>query len=103
MKRITIAGLLLASLVSMNANAQASEPHQVVIVNVEGLHPHVAEQVRTHAAKGPIELRRFLERTNMIHRLRMEDVVKPADRVEVTAQRPRDPAKEVVVAKGNRD
>ena len=101
MKRIDIAAALAASLLGLAGPSLGSEPEEVVIVNVQGLPPQVARQVQEYALKGPIELRRYLDRTNMIYGLRMEHVVRwPENAEEVAAVRQRnDPNVMVVVFK----
>lgn len=72
----------------------ASEPEPPVAVNVQGLPTHVANQIREHAAKGHTELRRYLERTRMIHLIRIEYVVRQDERANAAQ-----PKTEVMVAK----
>lgn len=75
----------------------ASEPEPPVSVNVQGLPTHVANQIRQHAAKGHTELRRYLERTRMIHLLRIEYIVRETPAGAAAKGEP--PKVEVMVAK----
>jgi hypothetical protein len=75
----------------------ASEPEPPVAVNVQGLPQHVADPIRAHAAKGLTELRRYLERTRMIHLLRIEYIVRTGPETALANSAP--PKVEVVVAK----
>ena len=55
----------------------AHEIEKPVKVYVDHLPQNVAEQVREHAAEGETSLKRYLERTSSIQRLRWEDVTSP--------------------------
>lgn len=75
----------------------AADPEPPVAVNVQGLPQHVADPIREHAAKGLTELRRYLERTRMIHLLRIEYIVRTNEETAIAKSAP--PKVEVVVAK----
>ena len=60
----------------LSGACMASEPEAPVAVNVAGMPTHVADRIRDHAAKGQTALLRYLDRTRMIHQLRIEDVVR---------------------------
>jgi hypothetical protein len=77
MKRNTF-GCLVASILFATAQAAlAEEREKPVKVYVDGLPAHIAEQIRKHAAEGETSLKRYLDRTQSLHRLRWDDVTQP--------------------------
>ena len=79
----------------------AQEPRQPVSVNVDGLPPHVANQVKEKAKQGSTELRRFVNRTRMIHELNYGSIVQDDSQAAIAkkdaetkmAARPEEPRK----------
>ena len=61
--------LLAAAAFAITGSVCAQEPEQAVKVNVDGLAPNVANQIREKAKQGPTELRLYLNRTRMIHQV----------------------------------
>jgi hypothetical protein len=73
----TVRCILAAALFAASTPLLAQQAEQPVKVYVDHLPANVAEQVRKHAAQGETSLKRYLERTNSLHRLRWEDVTTP--------------------------
>jgi len=77
MKRSLTGTLAAAALLALGQAAFADEREKPVTVYVDGLPAHIAEQVKKHAAEGETSLKRYLDRTQTLHRLRWEDVTQP--------------------------
>ena len=73
MRRLPVAVAAAALLFAGQAVARTDSP---VPVNLKGLAPHVAKRVAEKAREGSTALRRYLERTRMIHGLHWSDVVR---------------------------
>lgn len=98
-----------SAFLSLATVASAQEPQRVA-VKTAGLSPFVAKAVEEKAAQGVGELRRYVERTRMIHGLYIPDIVReedaaieqakamPAEEAPVVAQR-QAPATQVAAAK----
>lgn len=68
---------LAIALASLTAAAALAQPmgEAPVPVRAANLSQHVRERVQAHADQGITSLARYLERTRMIHQLRLMDVV----------------------------
>lgn len=77
MKRSLMGTLVAAAALALGQAAFAEEREKPVTVYVDGLPVHIAEQVKKHAAEGETSLKRYLERTQTLHRLRWDDVTQP--------------------------
>jgi len=77
MKRNTIGCLATAVLFTVAQAALANPGEKPVKVYVDGLPTHIAQEVQKHAAEGETSLKRYLDRTHSLHRLRFEDVTQP--------------------------
>ena len=77
MKRIATQWLAAMTLLAASQVLQAADSAQPVKVYVDGLTSNVAEQVKKHAAMGETALRKYLDDTQKVHRLRYEDVTQP--------------------------
>jgi hypothetical protein len=98
-----------AALATLATGAFAQETQRVA-VKTAGLSPFVAKAIDEKAAQGVDELRRYVERTRMIHGLYIPDLVReedgaieqakalPAEEAPVVAQR-QAPATKVAAAK----
>jgi hypothetical protein len=76
-KAKTVRFILAAAVLAATTPLLAQQAEKAVKVYVDHLPANVAEQVRKHAAEGETSLKRYLERTSSIHRLRWEDVTEP--------------------------
>jgi len=86
--------ILAAATIAASTTLFAQQAEQPVKVYVDHLPANVAAQVRKHAAEGETSLKRYLERTHSIHRLRWEDVTEPRPRpVSDTGGLEREPKK----------
>lgn len=80
--------------------AAAQEPEAPVRVNVEGLPTHVRERILEKAAEGATALIRYLHRTEAVHQLRPQFVIRQSEPAAMAAapeevklaQRPEEPA-----------
>src|SRR5688572_24032606 len=77
MKKSTIGWLAAAALFAAAQGAIAQQREEPVKVYVDGLPAHVAQEIQKHAAEGATSLKRYLDRTQNLHRLRFEDVTQP--------------------------
>ena len=68
--------------------AWADEAAPPVAVKVDGLSPFVAIAVQDKARQGITELRRYVERTRMIHALYLPDLIRPDEEADVVAATP---------------
>jgi hypothetical protein len=74
MKRFSIlASIAIPALFA--AGASAAQREEPVAVNVQGLAPQVAERVQKHAAAGKSSLIRYINATQIVHGLRVAEVV----------------------------
>jgi hypothetical protein len=67
--------LLAVAALALSSTVWAQQPEQPVRVKVDGLPPHIANEVKEKAQQGPTELRRYIERTRMIHELNYNSLV----------------------------
>jgi hypothetical protein len=92
MERKSMVFALAMSVVVVSGAARAGDREAPVEVNVEGLPPQVAADVRKHAKEGVTSLNRYLVHTSRQHGLAVADVVKKP--VEPAAQNAAQPSKE---------
>jgi hypothetical protein len=92
--------LLAAAAFAITGSVCAQQPEQPVKVNIDGLPPHVSNQVKEKASQGPTELRRFVNRTRMIHELNYNSLVQEDSPTAIAkkdetkmAARPAEPSK----------
>lgn len=69
--------LVALALFAASASFEAAAREEPVKVNVEGLSPAVAAEVKKHAAEGITSLNRYLWNTQMKHGLTLADVTRP--------------------------
>lgn len=84
-----------AALSTLAAGAWAQEPQRVA-VKTAGLSPFVAKAVEEKAALGVVELRRYVERTRMVHGLYIPDIVREEEPAIEQAKAPADDEAPVV-------
>jgi len=101
---------IAAALATLATGAFAQEAQRVA-VKTDGLSPFVAKAIDEKAAQGVDELRRYVERTRMIHGLYIPDLVRedggaieqakavPADEAPVVAKQQAVPASKMAAAK----
>jgi hypothetical protein len=65
--------------------AAAQEPEAPVRVNVEGLPSHVRERILEKAAQGATALIRYLHRTEAVHQLRPQFVIRQPEPAAIAA------------------
>jgi hypothetical protein len=102
-----------AALATLATGAFAQETQRVA-VKTAGLSPFVAKAIDEKAAQGVDELRRYVERTRMIHGLYIPDLVReeggaieqakavPAEEAPVVAKQQAVPATKVAAAKSTK-
>jgi len=65
--------------------AAAQEPEAPVRVNVEGLPAHVRERILEKAEQGATALIRYLHRTEAVHQLRPQFVIRQSEPAAIAA------------------